>query len=108
MTNDSKKPVSAEVLEDDLEMTLTELCKVCGMSSEKVVELVEYGVIEPLGQQPSSWRFQAVSLRRIRRARRLEIDLGVNAAGAALALDLLEELEQLRIRLHRFDQLHDK
>ena len=33
----------------------------------------------------------------------LEQDLGVNAAGAALALDLLEELERLRERLRRMD-----
>ena len=32
-----------------------------------------------------------ISVRRVRRAQRLEQDLGVNVAGAALALELLEE-----------------
>jgi chaperone modulatory protein CbpM len=32
---------------------------------------------------------------------RVERDLGVNVAGAALALDLLEELEGLRERIER-------
>jgi chaperone modulatory protein CbpM len=44
-----------------------------------------------------------VSLRRIRCAERLEEDLGVNSAGAALVLDLLEELERLRTRLGRIE-----
>ena len=84
-------------------MTLAELCRVCDVSAEQVFELVEYGVVEPQGRQPVRWRFRGVSVKRIRRARRLEQDLGVNLAGVALALDLLEELEQLRMRLRRFE-----
>ena len=45
---------------------------------------------------PTEWRFSGAQLRRARIALRLERDLGVNAAGVALALELLEELEQLR------------
>jgi len=41
-------------------------------------------------------------VRRVRCALRLESDLGVNLAGAALALDLLEELNRLRARQRRF------
>jgi chaperone modulatory protein CbpM len=33
----------------------------------------------------------------------LRRDLGVNWAGAALALDLLDELQELRARLRRFE-----
>ena len=42
-------------------------------------------------------------LRRVRRAQRLQRDLGVNTPGIALALELLEEVESLRARLRRFD-----
>jgi chaperone modulatory protein CbpM len=35
-------------------------------------------------------------LARVQRALRLQHDFGVNLAGAALALDLLEEVERLR------------
>jgi chaperone modulatory protein CbpM len=34
----------------------------------------------------------------------LQRDLGVNLAGAALALDLLEELQQLRARISRLQE----
>ena len=95
--------LSGEIMEEDVEMTLAELCRACEMTEAEVVELVEHGVVEPRGKQPAVWRFHGVSIRRIRCARRLERDLGVNTAGAALALDLLEELEELRLRLARFE-----
>jgi chaperone modulatory protein CbpM len=34
----------------------------------------------------------------------MQRDLGINTPGAALALDLLDELEQLRSRLRRFEK----
>jgi chaperone modulatory protein CbpM len=57
---------------------------------------VEEGVISVLEIDAAEWRFSGAQLRRARIALRLERDLGVNAAGVALALELLEELEQLR------------
>lgn len=91
--------LSGQIVEDDVEMTLAELCRATRMPAEQVFELVEYGVIEPLGADPHRWRFQGVSLRRVHCVQRLQRDLGVNTPGAALALDLLDELEELRKRL---------
>lgn len=95
--------LSGEVLEEEIELTLGELSRTCRLPVERLFELVEEGVIEPLGRDPAHWRFRGVSVRRIRRVQRLERDLGVNVAGAALALDLLDELELLRARLRRFE-----
>ena len=95
--------LSGEVLEEEVELTLAELCMACQLPAEQVFCLVDEGVVEPLGRDPLSWRFRSISVRRVRCARRLEQDLGVNVAGAALALDLLEELEWLRARLHRLE-----
>ena len=95
--------LSGEVLEEEVELTLVELCRACRIPAEQVFDLVEQGVIEPLGQEPARWRFQGISVRRVRLVQRLERDLGVNVAGAALALDLLEELQGLRARLRRLE-----
>ena len=95
--------LSGEVLEDSVELSLGELCQACQVPAERVLKLVDEGVVEPLGREPVHWRFRGVSVWRVRCALRLEQDLGVNVAGAALALDLLDELEQLRIRLRRFE-----
>ncbi len=99
--NDMLELMSGEILEDEIELSLAELCRVCRMSAERVLELVEEGVVEPAGRDPAHWRFHGVSLRRVHCALRLERDLGVNTAGAALALDLLEELARLREQLRR-------
>lgn len=95
--------ISGEILDEETEIGIEELCRGCRLSVERVVELVEHGVIEPLGEEPAAWRFRAISFTQVRSALRLERDLGVNTAGAALALDLLSELAELRARLARLD-----
>lgn len=101
MKDDLLSLLSGEVLEEDVELSLAELCHACQAPAERIVELVGEGVVDPRGRDPARWRFRGVSVRRVRCALRLERDLGVNVAGAALALDLLEELEALRTRLQR-------
>jgi chaperone modulatory protein CbpM len=101
MAKDLKTLLSGDLLDEDVELTLGELCRTCQLPAERVYELVEEGIIEPLGREPAGWRFRWTSVRRVRCVLRLEHDLGVNLAGAALALDLLEELNRLRARLRR-------
>jgi chaperone modulatory protein CbpM len=89
-------PVSAMLLDDSVEFSLTELCTACRVSEELVVEIVAEGIVEPLGRDRAQWRFTGVALTRVQRVLRLQEDFGVNLPGAALALDLLEQLERLR------------
>ena len=98
MTSDLDTLLTAELLDDELELSLAELCAACRVPAEQIVELVGEGIVEPIGQGQGHWRFRAVSVRRVYCALRLQRDLGVNIAGAALALELLEELERLRAR----------
>lgn len=98
-----KTTIVGTILEEEVVMSLGELCRASRLSSERVIELAEEGVIEPVGRSPESWQFRGASLRRIRCAQRLEDDLGVNTAGVALVLDLLDELERLRVRLGRLE-----
>ena len=104
MKSEKLTVVLGDLLDDDAEMSLAELCSACELSEAQIFELVDQGVIDPVGREPGRWRFVGVSLRRIRITRNLQRDLGVNAPGAALALDLLEELEELRARLRRFEE----
>ena len=100
---DLLKLLSGEIVEEDIELSLADLCRTCRLSAERVFELVDEGIVEPVGRDPSRWRFRGVSVRRVRCVQRLEQDLGINVAGAALALDLLEELNRLRARLRRLE-----
>lgn len=88
----------AIVVSDHLELSLLELCEACGVHAECLIEMVHEGVLEPRGMEPSSWRFDARALDRARMTTRLQRDLELNLAGAALVLDLLEELRALRRR----------
>ncbi len=92
------QPVSL-ILEEQTQLTLADLSRACAVHAECIVELGEEGVLAPVGREPESWRFSGIHLRRARVALRLQRDLGVNLAGAALALQLLEEVETLRTRL---------
>ncbi len=85
------------VLDEHVTFTLHEFCHACGVQTELVVEMVDEGVIEPAAMQEEEWQFHGHALVRARRALRLVRDLDVNWPGAALALDLMDEIE----RLHR-------
>jgi chaperone modulatory protein CbpM len=87
------------ILEEQTQLTLADLCRACAVHAEKIIELVDVGVLEPLGREPSRWRFGGASLHRARMALRLQRDLDIDLAGAALALELLDEIESLRARL---------
>ncbi|KAA0999024.1 MerR family transcriptional regulator [Paraburkholderia panacisoli] len=85
------------IVEEQVELTLIELCRVSGASEIQIFEWIEQGAIEPkCVSENDGPHFDGVSLRRARRARRLAQDLEINAAGIALALDLLDEIEALR------------
>ena len=104
MNSKKMKLLRGDLLDEDVEMTLAQLCQACELSEAQIIELVEQGVIDPLGPEPAQWRFVSVSLRRVRITRNLQRDLGVNAPGAALALELLDEIEELRARLRHLEE----
>ena len=87
------------IIEENTVFTLGELSRACGKPAEWILALVEEGVIEPVGADENHWQFSGRCLRRVRIVQRLESDLGLNLAGAALALELLEEMDVLRNRI---------
>ncbi|MDD5322037.1 MAG: chaperone modulator CbpM [Methylococcales bacterium] len=92
------------VIEED-SLSLGQLCRACGVHADWVISLVEESIIEPQGEEIRLWRFSGASLVRARSALRLQRDLGINLAGIALALDLMEELESLRAQMKIIGQI---
>jgi chaperone modulatory protein CbpM len=84
------------VVEDGIEFSLEELSNVCAVEQHVIVELFEEGVLET--RSSTEVRFGGDALRRARVALRLRRDLGLNAAGIALVLQLLERIEDLERR----------
>ena len=102
----AKNPAShtGELLDETTEITLAELTRTCRVHAEWVTELVQEGVIEPSGRG-TQWRFASTTIVRVERARRLQRDLGVNLAGIALALQLIDRIDALEARLRGFGDL---
>ncbi len=89
------------IVEEDVHLTLVELCRVVRAPEEWVRVWVVEGVLTPIGDAPDDWRFAGASLRRARLAATLSRELEVNAPGVALALDLMDQIEALKARLQR-------
>ena len=101
MEKHSELLLTGHIVEEQVELTLSDLCLACAVQAERIVELVDEGVLQPAGVEPGHWRFGGASLRRASVALRLQRDLEINLAGVALALELLDEIESLRARLRR-------
>lgn len=95
MTQEREQGLTGVLLSYETTFTVQEVCRVCGVERTTVQELVAEGILEPEAQA-EDWRFHGESVVRAQRAVRLVRDLGLNFAGAALALDLLDEIRELR------------
>ena len=91
--------LSGKILENETRLTLRQLCETCAVRAEYIIELVDEGLIEPSGMQNSHWCFSGITIKRVQKAKRLQQDLGINLAGAALAIELFDEIEYLRAKL---------
>ena len=103
MTEPESEILSGTILEEDSEVSLAQLCEACAVHAEAVEAMIEEGIVAPLGGGISKWRFTRSSVVRVRTVLRVQRDLHVNLAGAALALDLLERIEALNARLKSFE-----
>ncbi|WP_433738454.1 chaperone modulator CbpM [Pseudomonas putida] len=79
-----------------VQLDLAEFCEATDLSDVYVIEIVEHGILEPQGTVPKDWRFTDYELALAKRAAKLRHDLELDWEGVALALDLLEEVQQLR------------
>lgn len=93
--------INGVLLEEDVEFTLIELSRACRAEVEQLVAMVDEGVLTPLGDGPPRWRFEGATLRRARTVLRLTRELELSISGAALVLDLLDEIRSLEARLLR-------
>ena len=99
MSEKNQSIPAVELIDEQTTFTLVELCRACAVEAEVIEAMVEQGILEPSGRRGPHWCFAASSLRRTRVTLHLQQDLGVNLAGAALALDLLERIEELNARV---------
>lgn len=95
--------VTAELLDERVEFTLSEVTRICGVPADQIVDLISEGIVAPTGHRPPEWRFTGTCVVRIQTALRLRRDFGLNNSAAALVLELLDDVRELRRRLRRLE-----
>lgn len=80
-------------------MSAEELAAAAGISTTMLARLQRLGLVEPVAAGLTE--FTAATAARVRRMLRLHRDLGVNLAGAAIIVDLVERMERLEMELAR-------
>ena len=101
----SRNVIHGEVIDHELQLDIDEVATRARVQDTFVVELVDYGVLEPLGRNQHEWQFSGTDLHRLRCVVRLMRDLDVNLEGAAVILELLEERQRLRTHLELLEGL---
>ncbi len=96
----SSKSIKIEIIDERFEFTLADLCQCCTVQAETIIDMVEEGMLSPAGSSPADWRFSGTSQRAVEITLHLQRDLRVNLPGAALALELIEEIEMLQRKLN--------
>ena len=105
-TAETRTEPSAIIIDEQHALTLAEFSHACAVQTGYIIELVDEGLLTPETEEehePHLWRFASDQMRRARVALRLQNDLGINLAGVALALQLLDEIETLQQRLNTID-----
>ncbi|HEY0767660.1 MAG TPA: chaperone modulator CbpM [Steroidobacteraceae bacterium] len=97
--------LEAHVLGEGDWIAATEICRLCSLDLNAVMELAELGVVAPRETVPGEWQLPATALASLRVVGRLMRDLGVNVSGAALALELLEARRELERRIRTLERL---
>ena len=93
--------LTGSVIGDEGVLSIEELARACSAEAQWIIELVAVGVLEPQCTEISRWRFRAADLTCASRVARLQRDFDASLDAAAVMLDLLDQIEQLRARLKR-------
>jgi chaperone modulatory protein CbpM len=96
--------LEAHVLTDEDWIGAGEICRMCRIELDAVLELGDLGLVRAR-ETGEGWQVPATALPRLRVIGRLMHDLGVNVSGAALAVELLETQRALERRLRDLERL---
>lgn len=93
--------VECQAMDEHVALRAADIARACGESESWVLELVQAAILECAGAGSEPAVFAGEAMFVARRVRRLQRDLGVNLEGAALALQLLDRIDELRARLRQ-------
>ena len=88
-------------LEDRGTLTLIELAECSGLTEPELRDLVDLGALAPLDPQARDWNFPPRCIVIARAACRLRHDFELDVQGLAVAMTLLERVQELEAELQR-------
>ena len=91
--------VTGMIVDEALQLTFVEICKHHAISEDTLLDMLEQGLLEEVAIPHKQLTFQGAHLTRVLSACRLHRDLGINSPGVILALELMDELEDLQQQL---------
>lgn len=95
MPNNSVPTLDFAEIVDDATLTVDELARMCGVTSDWVYQHVQDGILK-VDNNHDEWRFDSFSLTRARRVIHLETTFDADPQLAALTADLIDEVLHLR------------
>lgn len=87
------------LVDDTIRISFVELCRQYHIPEEILLEMLEHGLIADITVPNKHIVFDQSHLKRILSAHRIHKDLGINSPGVILALELLDELDNLQQQL---------
>lgn len=93
MNSNILKTCSGRFVDEENDLTMEQICEICRTNSKLIIEMVDEGIVEPEGEENSSWHFSYSCVETVRIVVRMQKDLRVNLPGAALALQLLKQMK---------------
>jgi chaperone modulatory protein CbpM len=92
-----------------LTITMTELCQSQSITQELIVEIVEYGIAEPIkGSQQHEWVFDPSAVHWLKKAIRLNRELEIDWVAVAMVIALMRQKEDLQRENTNLHQLLDR
>lgn len=101
---------SAVMVDDNAPLSLHEMACLCEQQIDWVVTLVREGLVGVerdvvvTETSPEEWLFASAAAARARQIARAQRDFDVNLDAAALMVDLMEEVRQLRAQLEVYQR----
>ena len=98
--DNKKNNQSLDDSEEWFQLTLTEITYSFGVDTQTILEIIDEGIVNTELNDQGQWIFDDEAMRRIKMVLKLNRDLGVNIAGAGLALELMKEIERYQKQSH--------
>lgn len=85
---------------DDIQLTLVDLAHSCNVSTDWLITHIQAGLLSQPVADPQQANYTSTELTRARRLYDIEQQFDANPELAALVVDMMEKIEQLRCQIH--------